>query len=353
MEKKPSLKTSIRSSIQTKREEIDLSAVSLTKSSYLQPGQLLPLIIQPLMDGVNLANWAANNRDYLSEELARHGGILFRNFNLDTSAKFEVFARAISPELFDEYGDLPRDNPGAKVYHSTPYPADKAILFHNESSHMHRWPMKIWFYCVKAAEKGGATPIIDCRKSYRTLDAKIIARFAEKKLMYVRNFIDGLDVSWQQFFQTSDKARVEEYCRKAGMDFEWKGENRLTTRQVCQAVARHPHTGEMVFFNQVQLHHISCLDPDVRESMLSMFKEEDLPRTVYYGDGSVIEDSVVEEISAVYEQIAVRFQWQSSDVIMLDNMMVAHARDPFEGSRKILVAMAEIASYKDIQQDIK
>lgn len=348
MDKKTGLKTSIRGSIQARREEIDLAAVNLTSASYLAPEQPLPLVIQPTIDGVSLASWAGNNREYLSKELAKHGGILFRNFNVDTPVKFESFARAISTELFDEYGDLPRDNPGAKVYHSTPYPADKSILFHNESSHMHRWPMKIWFYCVKAAEKGGATPIIDCRQAYRDLDPALVKRMAEKKLMYMRNFITGLDVSWQQFFQTEDKARVEAYCRKAGIDFEWKSENHLTTRQVCQAVARHPHTGEMLFFNQVQLHHVACLDPTVRESMLSMFSEENLPRHVYYGDGTPIEDSVMEEISALYERIAVRFQWQPGDVIMLDNMIVSHSRDPFEGSRKILVAMAEIVSYADI-----
>jgi len=350
MDKKPGLRASIRSSIQSRREEIDLGGISLTAASYFQPGHLLPLVIQPTMEGVNLASWAGNNQDYVRTELAKHGGILFRNFNVDAPAKFEAFAKAISTELFDEYGDLPRDTPGAKVYHSTPYPADKSILFHNESSHMHRWPMKIWFYCVKAAEKGGATPIIDCRQTYQLLDPAIVRRMAEKKLMYVRNFIDGLDVSWQQFFQTDDKARVEAYCRKAGIDLEWKGKNHLTTRQTCQAVARHPHTGEMLFFNQIQLHHISCLDAAVRESMLAMFKEEDLPRNVYYGDGTPIEDSVVEEISELYEQVAVRFQWQPGDVIMLDNMMVAHSRDPFEGARKVLVAMAEITSYADIAQ---
>lgn len=348
MDKRPSLKMSIKGGIQARREEIDLAEVSLTTTSYLRSGQMLPLVIQPAIEGVNLASWAGNNRDYLGKELSKHGGILFRNFNIDTPAKFEAFARAVSTELFDEYGDLPRDTPGAKVYHSTPYPADKSILFHNESSHMHRWPMKIWFYCVKAAEEGGATPIIDCRKTYQMLDPKLVKRMTEKKLMYVRNFIDGLDVGWQQFFQTQDKALVEAYCRKAGIELEWKGENHLTTRQVCQAVARHPHTGEMLFFNQIQLHHISCLDLAVRESMLSMFKAEDLPRNVYYGDGTPIEDSVVEEISALYEQVAVRFQWQAGDVIMLDNMMVAHSRDPFEGSRKILVAMAEITSNTDI-----
>lgn len=349
MEKKAHIEASIRKSIQKKREEINLADFSLTTSSSLVPGQLLPLVVQPALAGVNLPSWAESNREYIRTELARHGAILFRDFTVDAPAKFEAFARAASAdgELFDEYGDLPREEPGAKVYGSTPYPADKAILFHNESSHMHRWPMKIFFNCVKAAEKQGATPILDCRRTYQTLDPALIKKMAEKQLMYVRNFISGLDVSWQQFFQTTDKKRVEDYCRRASLDFEWKGENHLTTRQVCQAVAKHPYTGEMLFFNQIQLHHISCLDPEVRASMLSMFREQDLPRNVYYGDGTPIEDSVVAEISQLYEQQAVRFQWQAGDVILLDNMMVAHARDPFEGSRKVLVAMAELVSQQN------
>jgi len=104
----------------------------------------------------------------------------------------------------------------------------------------------------------------------------------------------------------------------------------------------------MLFFNQIQLHHISCLDPDVKASMLAMFSEENLPRNVYYGDGTSIEDEVVAEISRVFERIAVRFQWRSGDVVMLDNMMASHARDPFEGTRKILVAMAEIVSQQEV-----
>jgi alpha-ketoglutarate-dependent taurine dioxygenase len=209
--------------------------------------------------------------------------------------------------------------------------------------------MKIFFCCVKAAEKQGATPLLDCRKTYQTLDPALIKRLSEKKLMYVRNFLSGLDVSWQQYFQTPDKKRVEDYCRRASIAFEWKRENHLTTRQVCPAIVKHPETGEMLFFNQIQLHHISCLDPEVRNALLSMFPEEDLPRNVFYGDGTRIEDTVVAEISALYEQQAVRFQWQAGDVILLDNMLTAHARDPFEGTRKILVAMAEVVWQRDMQ----
>ena len=83
--------------------------------------------------------------------------------------------------------------------------------------------------------------------------------------MYVRNFSEGIDVSWQHFIQTDDKAVVEAKCREAGVGFEWTAGDGLRTRQVGPAVARHPKTGETVFFNQVQLHHVYCLDAATRD----------------------------------------------------------------------------------------
>jgi alpha-ketoglutarate-dependent taurine dioxygenase len=331
------------------RKAIDLSAVNPIKTGYLKDGQSQPLLIEPEADDINLAEWASHNRDFIEAELSKHGALLFRGFRLDSTASFEQFASAICPELFGEYGDLPREGVSGKVYGSTPYPADKMILFHNESSHLHRWPMKIWFHCVTAAEQGGETPIVDCRRVYELLDPRLRERFAEKKLMYLRNYADGLDVDWTDFFRTTDKAAVEEYCRKAGIRFEWRGGG-LRTRQVRRAVAAHPKTGEMVFFNQVQLHHIYCLDAAVRESLLAMFGEEDLPRHVYYGDGSRIEDSIMEEICAAYREAAVSFRWQVGDIMMLDNMLTAHGRNPYTGERKIVVAMGEMASEQEWAQ---
>jgi alpha-ketoglutarate-dependent taurine dioxygenase len=245
---------------------------------------------------------------------------------------------------------LPREEQGGKIYGSTPYPADETILFHNESSHMHRWPMLIWFYCVRAAAAGGETPIIDSRKIYQLMEPEIKDRFERKGLKYVRNFTDGLDVSWQHFFQTSDRTAVEEYCRRAQINFEWRKGNSLRTSQKCPAVVRHPQTGEKVFFNQLQLHHISCLTPEVRESLLSMMKEEDLPRNVYYGDGLPIEDSVMKYLGDLYGKLAVSFPWRERDVLMLNNMLVAHSRNPFVGERKILVALGNLVSKDQIER---
>jgi alpha-ketoglutarate-dependent taurine dioxygenase len=206
--------------------------------------------------------------------------------------------------------------------------------------------MKIWFLCVQVPETGGETPIVDCRKVYRLLDPKIRERFAEKGLMYVRNYVEGLDVSWQSFFRTQDRAEVEEYCRAASVEFEWKNERDLRTSRICNAVSRHPRTGEEIFFNQIQLHHVSCLEPAVRESLRSVFGEADLPRNVYYGDGSAIEDSVVDAVREVYDRAAVNFSWRPGDVLMLDNMLTAHGRNPYTGARKVVVALGDMI-YKE------
>ena len=348
LEKRERQESQIKKLRGIKRKAVDLSRVRDVKTTYLRSGETLPLVIQPEMDEMDLADWSGSNRSFIETNLLSHGSILFRGFNVPSVFEFERFASAVCPELFGEYGDLPRERAGGKVYGSTPYPADETILFHNESSHMHRWPMKIWFFCLKAAEQGGESPIMDCRKAYQLMDKGIRERFAKKNLMYVRNYTDGLDVSWQEFFHTTDKSAVEDYCRKASINFEWRDGNHLRTRQVCPAVVKHPQTGELVFFNQIQLHHVSCLERATRESLLSMMREEDLPRNVYYGDGSLIEDSIVEEIGELYQKIAVSFPWREKDILMVNNMLTAHSRNPFVGTRKIVVAMGEMINKEEI-----
>lgn len=333
-----------------RRKAVDLAHFNPIRESQLSPDQPLPLIMEPATDQVDLADWARNNREYIAQKLHSHGGILFRGFNIKTPQDFERVAAGVYREIFSEYGDLPREGAGGRIYTSTPYPEDKRILFHNESSHMNRWPTRISFFCVTAAKEGGCSPIVDCRKVYQQLDPAIRDKFEENGLMYVRNFSDGLDVSWQHFFQTDDRVVVGETCRSQGFACEWVGKDDLRVKQRCRAVLRHPVTGEPTFFNQVQLHHVYCLDPDVRESLLSIFKREDLPRHVYFGDGTEISDSVMDHVNEVYERNAVRFTWREGDMVSLDNMLVAHARDSYVGPRKIVVALGDLIEAAEVDR---
>ena len=319
-----------------------VQAAELVQTGFLPSNEgRLPLVITPTMDNVDVAGWCAGNAADVERYLDRHGAILFRGFPLAGAQEFEAIASTIAGELFGEYGDLPPEETGARIYGSTPYPADKMILFHNESSHFSSWPLRQFFFCVVPSEAGGETPLLDCREVCEKLDTEIVDAFEGKHLMYVRNFSEGFDVPWQDFFHTDDRAAVERACTAAGMSCKWT-ELGLRVRQRARGVRTHPRTGERIFFNQVQLHHVACLDQETRTAMRQLFADEDLPRNVYYGDGTPIPDDVINRIGEVYEQLCVETPWQRGDLIALDNMLVAHARRPFTGERKIVVAMGKM-----------
>lgn len=309
----------------------------------LRAGQgRLPLLVEATEPNTSLLAVFEELSALVDEHLLRDGGILFRGFTLEGAEQFREFAASFGHPLLNyEFGSTPRSSVTQGVYTSTEYPAHQSIPLHNEQAYSRDWPMRIWFYSMIAAQSGGETPIADSREVYKRMPAYIRERFVSKGLMYVRNFGNGLDVAWEQVFNTEDRAVAEAYCKAHGITCEWKDDGELRTRQTCQAVARHPRTGEMVWFNQAHLFHISNLQPEVRESLLDIVDEEDLPRNVYYGDGTAIEDEVLNQIRAVLDDCMISFPWQSGDVLMLDNMLAAHARAPFEGKRKVIVAMAE------------
>jgi alpha-ketoglutarate-dependent taurine dioxygenase len=328
-----------------KRKPIGAAAETLVKVSLLQPGANLPLVVQPATDGIELVDWARRSHEFIESRLSEHGGLLLRNFKVDGIDKFEQFVKALSDNLLDySYRSTPRTQVSGHIYTSTEYPADHSIRLHNEMSYSKGWPMKIFFHCIKAADRGGETPIADSRRVFQRIPPRIRDKFEQKQIMYVRNYRPDLDLSWQTVFQTNSKVHVEEYCRRAGIKFAWKGPDHLMTSQICQAVAKHPKTGETVWFNQAHLFHISNLEQSVREVLLTEFKEEDLPRNAYYGDGSPIESSALAEICEAYKLEARVFPWKEGDIVVLDNMLAAHGREPFEGTRRVVVAMSDIYS---------
>ncbi len=329
-----------------RRTQATVSTASAVSIEPFDERPRTPWVVRPLVAGeVDLAGWADQNKEEIDRLLLDRGAVLFRGFGLETAPEFEQVAATFTADLYGGYGDLPREGDSANIYKSTPYPPDRPILFHNESSHLTSWPTRISFFCMVPSAKGGETPLVDCREIARVLDAETLEEFERKGLTYIRNF-SGLDVSWEKFFGTSDRSEVEQRCRETDMEFEWTGGGEhLRVRQQAAAVRPHPVSGEKLFFNQIQLHHPYHLPADVLESLRSMVSsDEDLPRNVTFGDGTPISDELAERLLQVYWDTCVMFPWESGDIISLDNMRIAHARMPFEGERRIAVAMSAMTS---------
>lgn len=310
----------------------------------LLPQQPLPLVVEshhkrPLV--TVFSNNGYTLKSLLLEHLGNTGGVLFRNFSVASPLEFKRFAADFGKPLSSyEFGSTPRSKVFSGVYSSTEYPAHQSIPLHNEQSYTRQWPDWIWFHCMKPSLTGGETPIADSRIVFQRIPRAIHEEFIKRELLYVRNYSSALDVPWQQVFNTDDRDQVERYCVQQGIDWVWKPDGELRTKQRCQAATQHPKTGEWVWFNQAHLFHISAVDAGLRSTLINAVGEINLPRNVYFGDGSPIPDEMLNVVRAVYSQTSVAFSWQAGDVLMLDNHLVAHGRNPFTGDRKVIVAMA-------------
>jgi alpha-ketoglutarate-dependent taurine dioxygenase len=305
-------------------------------------GTTMPLVLQPASDALEPISAAASCRMYLRDRLQQVGALLFRGCGIDTVECFEAFVGAIAGDAIPyKEQSSPRSLIGGHVYTSTDYPADQPILPHNENSYAHQWPLKIAFFCEVEPEAGGETPIVDVRQVYARLPAHVREVFAQKQILYVRNYADGLGLPWQRVFGTTDRTEVEQYCARAGYAVEWRDNDRLRTRRIAPAIRQHPTTGEAVWFNHAFFFHVMSLPPGIRDPLLVKLREEDWPNHTYFGDGTAIPQAYLDEIRQAYDACTIAFPWRRGDVLLLDNMLVAHARAPFKGARRVLVCMAE------------
>lgn len=257
-------------------------------------------------------DWARENRDQVEEWLHTHGALLLRGFQFHSSRQFGQFLQALFDDDLAEYSyrSTPRTKLGGNVYTATEYHPSQTIPQHNESSYASAWPMRIGFLCMVAPGEGmgGATPLADSRAVLEKIPAGIVTRFEQRQIQYVRNY-GSIDLPWSEVFQTTDRAEVEAFCRHSGILFEWVGDNGLRTKQLTPATSVHPVTGEKVWFNQAHLFHVSALEAELKNHMLSLYRGEDLPRNVYFGDGSPIDDADLDAIRAAYSQVTFHFPW--------------------------------------------
>ena len=318
-----------------------MSPENAVRFANLAPNQAIPALAQPATSGVSLIEWIHEHRETIQKNIAERAAILFRGFEVRGQSEFEsVFDYIFGHKLDYVYRTTPRTQVGKGVYTATEYPPRVSIPFHNENSYQRDWPMRLAFFCVKPADQGGETPIANSVRVTARIDGAIREKFQRKKVMYVRNYRPGFDIPWQTVFQTENKEEVEAYCQQHGIDCEWKGSDWLRTRQICHAIAIHPKTRQAIWFNQAHLFHVSSLDERTRRGLLSLYGEEGLPRNSYYGDGAPIEEEVLANVRDAYSGEASVFQWSPNDLLLLDNMLVAHGRNPYKGERKILVSMA-------------
>jgi len=311
----------------------------------LQPGK--PPMLRTEATG-DPQGWAASHRDALRAIVAEHGSVLVRGVGPRDAAEIgAVFQRLATSLMTEKESFAPRRTYSDGVYSSTKWPPNQVMCMHHELSYMLEFPGLMLFACLIAPTGGGATAVADSPTVLGALPTELIERFERQGWLLTRNYNDDIGASVAEAFGTEDRGAVESYCRANAIEFEWQPDGGLRTRQRRSAVLRHPVTGQRCWFNQIAFLNEWTLDPEVREFLVDVYGADGLPFNTRFGNGDPIDEDVVQLLNQVYEANTAREPWQPGDLLLVDNIRTAHSREPFEGPREVLVAMADAVRLAD------
>ncbi|MGW4144123.1 TauD/TfdA family dioxygenase [Streptomyces mirabilis] len=317
----------------------------------LQPGRP-PLLRAEVTGGA--AGWAAAHRDALRAAVAEHGCVLVRGLGLrDAAETGAVFSKLATGLMTEKEVFAPRRTYSDGVYSSTKWPPNQPMCMHHELSYTLEFPGLMMFACLSAPTDGGATAVADAPTVLDALPAELTERFEREGWLLTRSYNDEIGASVAEAFGTEDRAAVESYCRANEIAFEWQPDGGLRTRQRRSAVARHPVTGRRCWFNQIAFLNEWTMAPEVREYLMDVYGADGLPFNTRFGNGEPIGEDVVELLNSVYEAHTAREPWQAGDLMLVDNIRTAHSREPFEGPREVLVALADPVRLTDCSPTVE
>ncbi|MER5926646.1 TauD/TfdA family dioxygenase [Streptomyces mirabilis] len=317
----------------------------------LQPGRP-PLLRAEATGGA--AGWAAAHRDALRAAVAEHGCVLVRGLGLrDAAETGAVFSKLATGLMTEKEVFAPRRTYSDGVYSSTKWPPNQPMCMHHELSYTLEFPGLMMFACLSAPTDGGATAVADAPTVLDALPAELTERFEREGWLLTRSYNDEIGASVAEAFGTEDRAAVESYCRANEIAFEWQPDGGLRTRQRRSAVVRHPVTGRRCWFNQIAFLNEWTMAPEVREYLMDVYGADGLPFNTRFGNGEPIGEDVVELLNSVYEAHTAREPWQAGDLMLVDNIRTAHSREPFEGPREVLVALADPVRLTDCSPTVE
>jgi alpha-ketoglutarate-dependent taurine dioxygenase len=304
----------------------------------VQPGK--PPMLRVDADG-DAPDWAAAHRGALRALVSGHGSLLIRGLGLRDALETEAVFRQLANLMTEREAFASRQSYFPAVYSSSKWPPNQPMCMHHELSYLLEFPSLMLFACLSAPSKGGATPVADAASVLDALPAGLIERFERVGWLLIRNYNNEIGPTIAEAFGTDDRPAVESYCRANAIEFEWKADGALRTWQRRSAIARHPVTGRNCWFNQIAFLNEWTIDPELREYLVECYGEDGLPFNTRFGDGEPIGADIVQTINEVYAANTAREPWQSGDLMLVDNVLSAHARERFEGPREVLVAMAD------------
>lgn len=299
--------------------------------ALLSPREL-PITLGAALDGPS--------KTIVSDLINAHGFVVFRGYDVQSDQDFHRFVESFGLENFkyaDSFSNAVRHNRTDRVFTANEAPPNVEIFLHHEMAQTLTFPGALFFFCEKAAESGGATPICRSDLTLKTLETQnptFVAKLRSVGVKYRNsmpseaNHESGQGRSWKDTLTVNSAHEAEEKLVALGYQFNWLEDGGLSVQTPALAAVDHFGRGKDVFFNQI-----------VAAAAGWTVAADDKEPRLCFGDDSPIERAdLAGTIKAAYQH-TVDLKWQTGDVALLDNLKVMHGRRPFEGSRSVLASL--------------
>jgi TfdA family taurine catabolism dioxygenase TauD len=215
------------------------------------------------------------------------------------------------------------------------------LPLHGEMYYLKRPPQLLWFYCATPSKSAGETTICDGAALYARLPQTAKDFFAQHRIKYVRELVDG---DWQATFMTDDFDEVARFCADNDLNFSIDREARIVrTEFVCDAV-RHDG-GVPVFINNIALIYTAeqAFESGWAAKNFPGLRSPTCPIVVRTEDGARLPKEVIGDIQRAAETIVGDIRWQRGDIAMIDNRRILHGRRQTDGGKRaVLVRIGDI-----------
>jgi alpha-ketoglutarate-dependent taurine dioxygenase len=354
-----------------------------------------PLVFEPVEQSKIewLESYLRENGGHVLQDVATHGAVLLRGFPVETIAQFEQVItaipgmRGIDQMFMSEPGRKLVEGTKFVFYTSAAYKTGGTMdfgAFHTENYYVPDVPRFICFYCVKPPRMGGETGLLNTASLYKELPEDL------QRKLESRSFLASLALFSEVIERYGCSAEtLEGFCTEEQLRLESShGEKAIVSYKA--AVMVHPTTGERSLcihfpgeLNKCGLEQalIDAFSADYsgsrwfahrlywRYRIFSRIKGMALriamplrlavPWSVIFrflfsqirwkkpfvhvfrdarvGDMFSAED--VKNVAILIRKNYSSFRWQRRDVLIIDNLKLAHAGMPGFGSRELKAIM--------------
>ncbi|KAL1845886.1 hypothetical protein Plec18170_009486 [Paecilomyces lecythidis] len=329
-------------------------------------GTVIPLALKPVIPegsevelntAIETIQSLQSRGGVLTEKLARHGALLFRGLPINNANDFSKFAHAFGYKPHEIIG-IVVDRPvlAPNIAPANEAPKEVLIYNHNESPQVPHAPEYIFFYSHKAPQSGGETPISSSLELFNRAQKEIpefISELAEKGILsrvtykFDKQYAGGstLRQAFGKEIKDDDdegtkkkkiEAQIARYGRGKYTTWEWIEDGIILTHRL-PAIRTQPKTNLPTLFTGLAAYYKNTKakladDSSARKNVTSQL----------FGDGTPIPEKYLAHLAKITDEIRVLHKWQKGDVLVFDNIIAQHGRQPWQGEQSDRVVLASL-----------